>query len=149
MPEVNERRIALHEAGHVVVAHAESVVVERVTIESDTTEEGAGGVWFNDPEEPTENDLTALGRIAWGGHVAESLVFDSARANTWALDARWITELATENGEKAAPLYFGEEERKSARQVLKANRYSLDEATRLLLKHQTMRGELLTRILNG
>lgn len=149
MLDIDERRIAVHEAGHVVVAYTEDVIIQRVTVDAEEAEEGFGGVWYPKPEEVTEDELLSRGRVAWAGSVAESLVFDFAHQTSWKSDVMKVFELVDEHGQQAGLLYVGEDEKEAARQVLRSNRSALDEVTRLLLRHRTVDGEQLTAILDG
>ncbi|MCS4191703.1 ATP-dependent Zn protease [Salinibacter ruber] len=148
MFEADEHRIAVHEAGHVVVGHVEGVPIKGVTLDAEEAEEGFGGVWFPKPTEMTEEDLVSRGRVAWAGSVAESLVFDSALQTSWRADVMLVFELSDEHGQEVGPFYVRDEVKEAARQVLNANRNALDEVTRLLLRHGTVDGEQLTTILD-
>lgn len=149
MLDIDERRVAVHEAGHVVVAYLENVVVQRVTIDLEQAEKGFGGVWYPTPKEMNEDDLLSRGRVAWAGSVAESIVFDSALKTSWASDVKSVYELVSEYGRHCGPRYVGERAKETARQELETNRSALDEVTRLLLRHRTIDGEQLTAILDG
>lgn len=149
MDEVDERRIAVHEAGHVVVAYTEDVRIQRVTLDAKEAEDRFGGVWFHKPVKVTEEHLFSRGRIAWAGSVAESLVFDSALQTSWMSDVKAVYELADKYGQRMGPVYVGKDTKEAARQALQTNRNALDKITELLLRHRTVNGERLTAILNG
>jgi len=149
MFEIDDRRIAVHEAGHVVVAFVEGVPVQGVTLDSEEAEQGFGGVWFPSVTDLTEEDLLSRGRVAWAGSVAESIVFDSALQTSWRSDVMLVFELADDHGQHIGPRYVTEDVKEAAHQVLEANRTALDEVTDLLLEHRTMDGEQLNSILRG
>lgn len=93
--EEDNKLVAIHEAGHALVAVYEDVPVQSVTIMGTTT--GAGGLTMMDPSNKhywRKSDYEKQIRISYGGRAAEQLAFGSDMVTTGAsADIRQATNL--------------------------------------------------------
>jgi len=92
-PQTDMRRIALHEAGHAIMAVLQGIGVKKLTCEARGT---AGGVTFLKPRQglPTRQSLESDIRILLGGYAAESICFDGDVSVGASEDLRRVQSIA-------------------------------------------------------
>lgn len=169
VPEDDSKLVAVHEAGHALVAVHEGIPVQSVTIMGTTT--GAGGLTMMDPQAKSylrKSDFEKKIRVSYGGRAAEQLSFGEDMVTTGAsADIRKVTNLIKSasanygfnlcdaqghapivydnitraNMEKAANKYYQE-----AFDILKENVVALREIARALLANGTISGETVKEI---
>lgn len=172
IPEDDSKLVAIHEAGHALVAVYEGIPVQSVTIIGTTT--GAGGLTMMDPSNKSyfrKSDYEKQIRISYGGRAAEQLAFGSDMITTGAsADIRQATNLieyasvnfgfnladskshapvvyknlSQNNLEKAANKYYAE-----TVEILKANIEALKAVATELLHSGTITGERVKQIFDS
>lgn len=165
----DSKMVAVHEAGHALIAVHEDIPVQSVTIMGTTS--GAGGLTMMDPTNKhyfRKSDYEKQIKVSYGGRAAEQLAFGADMVTTGAsADIRKATELiksasanygfnlydsathapvvyktlAQGNLEKAANKYYAE-----AIEILKNNIYALKAIAKELLDNGTISGDKVKEI---
>ncbi|MFF8803131.1 MULTISPECIES: AAA family ATPase [unclassified Methylobacterium] len=86
-----ERRAAIHESGHALVASSLGIAIERISLHS-AEDEASGWIRFNPSGESTAEAMRDMLTVALAGRAAEILVFGTPSASA-AADLRMATSI--------------------------------------------------------
>ncbi|MEE0929971.1 MAG: AAA family ATPase [Acutalibacteraceae bacterium] len=169
VPYEESKMVAIHEAGHALVAVAQGVSVQSVTIMGTTS--GAGGLTMMNPSDKhyfRKSDYENSIRVSYGGRAAEQLAFGVDMVTTGAsADIRNATSLIREAAENYgfnlcdtkthAPVVYkaisqahietaANKYYKETIEILKNNVKALREIASALLENGTISGEMVQAI---